>query len=110
MIALTRAVWQATSTSDGPSASSSSSTPVDCPISSPTLKAPAGSTVTIESALAWATKPAGADRPWSAARLAVAPGFACYLKAIDPETEIPFADLLPHRAHRPQPHIYSDAE
>jgi integrase/recombinase XerD len=74
------------------------------------LEAGGASTVTVEAALAWATKPADADRVWWAMRLGVAHGFARYLKVIDPANEVPSADLLPCRARRPEPHIYSDAE
>ena len=37
-------------------------------------------------------------------------GFARYLHALDPATEIPPLDLLPARKHRPIPYIYSDDE
>jgi integrase/recombinase XerD len=74
------------------------------------LEAAGATTVTTELALAWATRPAGATPVWWARRLTMARGFARYLKALDPATEIPSPELLPFRAHRVDPYIYSDAE
>lgn len=74
------------------------------------LDAGGASAVTVEAALAWATKPADADPLWWSMRLDVARGFARYLKVIDPATEVPPADLLPRRRRRLEPHIYSDAD
>ena len=37
-------------------------------------------------------------------------GFARYLKALDPDTEIPSRELLPFRASRVDPYLYSDAD
>jgi len=45
-------------------------------------------------ALAWATLPA-ASAGWWSARLRLVRGFAIYLHAIDPESEVPASDLLP---------------
>src|SRR5438128_12589408 len=56
-------------------------------------------TVTTELALAWATQPEGHPDE-SAKRLCVARGFARYLQALDPNAEVPPADLLPRH---PQP-------
>jgi site-specific recombinase XerD len=67
--------------------------------------------VTIESAVAWATLPAaGKDAHWWAFRLSVVRGFARYLHALDDEQEIPPADVLPNRAHRAIPYLYSQEE
>jgi integrase/recombinase XerD len=67
----------------------------------------AGATaVTVETALAWATKPAGTDP----ARLGMVRGFARYPQVLDLATEVPSTDLLPRRTRRPEPYIYSDAE
>jgi integrase len=65
-------------------------------------------TVTVEHALAWSTLPAEASVNWWAHRLSVVRGFATFLSTIDPATEIPPADLLPYRKHRPTPFLYSD--
>src|SRR5205807_1962912 len=48
-----------------------------------------------ETALAWATLPTGAHRSWWASRLSLVRGFAAHLRALDPATEVPPADLLP---------------
>src|ERR1700752_2597907 len=63
------------------------------------LDAAGDTTVTTELALAWAIQPAGASPVWWARRLTMARGFARYLKALDPATEIPSRELLPFRAH-----------
>ena len=48
-----------------------------------------------ETALAWATLPAGKDPSgWWASRLTVVRGFATFVHTIDSATEIPPADLL----------------
>jgi integrase len=65
-------------------------------------------TVTVKAALDWARLPASGDTTWWAHRLSVVRGFAIYLHALDPATEVPAADLLPHRPHRATPYLYSD--
>ena len=65
-------------------------------------------TLTVAVALDWARLPAGGDTNWWAHRLSVVRGFATYLHALDPATEVPAADLLPHRPHRATPYLYSD--
>jgi integrase/recombinase XerD len=67
-------------------------------------------TVTIEVAAGWAGLPANASPVWIAQRLGVVRVFARYLAAIDPDAEIPPADLLPGRARRITPYLYSDAD
>lgn len=66
--------------------------------------------VTVELALAWATQPAGADPGWHGARLSAVRGFARYLSAVDPATQVPPADVLPQRAQRRVPYLYSETE
>lgn len=61
-------------------------------------------------ALSWAQQPVGTAPVWWAVRLGVARGFARYLSAIDPATEIPPVKLLPEPSHRIVPYIYSDAD
>jgi integrase len=65
-------------------------------------------TVTIDAAVAWATRPVGADPSWWGARLAIVRGFACWLAAFDPATQVPPADLLPSRSRRAEPYPYTD--
>lgn len=45
-----------------------------------------------------------------AQRLAVARGFAGYLKTVDPATEVPPAGVFPARRHRPAPYLWSEEE
>lgn len=68
------------------------------------------SALTIEAALAWATKPQGVQPYRWKQRLTVIRGFAIYLNALDPATEVPPADLLAYRRQRPTPYLFSDAD
>jgi integrase len=74
------------------------------------LQAAGATTVTVESAVSWATLPAGRDPVWWSQRLGVVRGFASYLRAFDPDTKIPPTHLLPRRRYRPQPYIYLPKE
>ena len=65
--------------------------------------------MTAEHALAWAVLPGG-DPSWHAYRLAVARGFAAWLRTVDPAAEIPPAGLIPSRKRRATPYLYTDAE
>jgi integrase len=65
--------------------------------------------VTSELAVRWARQ-ADAKPYWWARRLGVVRTFARYLASIDPGTEVPAKDLLPARAQRVAPYIYSAAE
>ena len=64
-------------------------------------------TVTTALAVAWTTKVTG-SAAYAARRMRVARSFARYLHALDPNSEIPPADLFPAGKHRPVPYIYSD--
>lgn len=66
--------------------------------------------VTTESAVRWATKPVGVQQATHAGRLQIARGFAIWLQATDPRTQVPPHRLLPSGQRRPLPHIYSDHE
>lgn len=66
--------------------------------------------VTMESAVRWATQPADVQRATHARRLQIVRGFAVWLEATDPRTQVPPHRLLPARQRRPLPHIYSDRE
>ena len=66
--------------------------------------------VTAQLALRWATLPARAQPATWAGRLAVVRRFAAWRRASDPRTEVPSAELLPHRYRRKSPYIYSDEE
>ena len=64
-----------------------------------------------DTALAWATLPAGkAPSWWWRSRLTVVRRFATYLHTIDPATEIPSADLLQARTPRATPYLYTDED
>jgi len=66
--------------------------------------------LTTETALAWATLPAGAHRRWISTRLSVVRRFAAHLRGIDPATEVPPTDLLPWRRCRATPYLYSEED
>jgi integrase len=66
--------------------------------------------ITTDLALRWATQPADAQPAQWANRLGMVRRFAQYRSAADPRTEVPPPDLLPFRAQRPVPYLYSDEE
>lgn len=74
------------------------------------LSSHGSTTITTELALRWAQQPADADPSWWAKKLGAIRRFARYHHACDPRTEVPPVDLLPFRARRQTPHIYSDEE
>lgn len=68
-------------------------------------------TITTELALCWATQPREAKPIWLAHRLSAVRGFASYLHALDPATEIPPADLLTASGYQPAPPcLYSNTD
>lgn len=67
-------------------------------------------TITIEAALAWATRSGDAHPAWHAKRLGYVRRFAVYLHAVDPRCEVPPEGLLGGRPCRAKPHLYSDDE
>lgn len=66
--------------------------------------------ITTEAALGWATEPTHASPSWWARRLAVIRGFAAHLKTVEQDTEVPPQGLLPRRACRRTPYLFSPAE
>ena len=66
--------------------------------------------LTNDDAVAWATSHGKTGAAWRGGRLTIIRGFARYLAALDPATEIPPVDLFPSRKYRPAPYLYSDAE
>ena len=74
------------------------------------LEAVGAGHLTVADALVWAKQPAEAKQVWWAARLAAVRGFARYLRAIDPATEVPPVGLIPEPGHRAAPYIYSGEE
>jgi integrase/recombinase XerD len=73
-------------------------------------KAAGAGTVTVDLAVRWAAKPEGTSPVWAAQRLSMVRGFARYLQTVDPDAQVPPADLLPARTRRATPYIYSGAE
>lgn len=66
--------------------------------------------ITRDVALRWSTEPKGCHPAQWAKRLGIVRRFAEYQSAQDIRTEIPPADLLPHRFQRKPPYIYKDDE
>lgn len=64
--------------------------------------------VTIDLAVAWARLPADADPVWWNERLSIVRGFARYLGAFDPATEVPPTGLLPSGRRRSTPYLFTD--
>ncbi len=67
-------------------------------------------TLTVELAISWARLPANARPNHWAARLSVARGFARYLAAVEPATEVPPEAVFPARRHRPAPYLWSQQD
>jgi integrase len=67
-------------------------------------------TITVASAVAWASERDDITTAHRQRRLAAVRGFARYLAAFDPDCQVPPPGLLPGRAHRPTPYHYSAEE
>ncbi len=74
------------------------------------LKRNGSASITTDLALQWATQSARASVKSWAKRLGMVRGFAYYVRATDPKTEVPSTDLLPFKEHRFIPYIYSAAD
>jgi integrase/recombinase XerD len=66
--------------------------------------------ITTKLALKWATEPADAQRATWAERLMCVRVFARYCSGADPRTEVPPLGILPFRAQRATPYLYSEQE
>lgn len=66
--------------------------------------------VTTVAALAWVTQPRDAAPAWWTQRLVIVRGFAKYMQTLDPRTEVPSLDHVPHRRARSAPYVYSAAD
>ncbi|MGE0495652.1 MAG: tyrosine-type recombinase/integrase [Vulcanimicrobiota bacterium] len=66
--------------------------------------------ITIEHAVRWATKPQFVQRATWSRRLCQVRGFARWLSAIEPRTEVPPRGLLRIGHRRNRPYIYADEE
>jgi integrase len=67
-------------------------------------------TVTTGVALEWARLPTGGSPNYLSRRLRAVRGFARYLKALDPNCEVPPLELLPASKYRPAPYLLSDRQ
>lgn len=65
------------------------------------------STITAENAVTWAKLPTDVNPRWHGARLSAVRGFATWVQAFDPDTQVPPAGLLPMRTTRATPYLYS---
>jgi len=74
------------------------------------LEEKGASHITIPLALEWAQRPSSARPAEWARRLSHVRGFARHWGATDPRTEIPPWGLLPYRACRARPYLYTDKE
>lgn len=75
------------------------------------LEAVGATTVTVEQAVAWATKPVGVSRAWTSIRLGVVRSFATWLQARELSTQVPPPDVLgPRGVRRAVPYLYTDDE
>ena len=70
------------------------------------LKQHGSTSITTKLALQWATQSKGS---WTH-RLTMVRGFAYYVRTIDLKTEVPPANILPHKIKRIAPYIYSAAD
>lgn len=74
------------------------------------LEAAGQDVVTVRDALDWAQLPVNGASNWWGYRLSVVRGFVTYLHALDPDHEVPAAELLPQRPQRATPYLYSETE
>jgi site-specific recombinase XerD len=66
--------------------------------------------VTIDIAMGWATLPEGASPSWICHRLGVVRAFSRYLAQLDVRTQVIPTNLVPHRAARTTPFLYSEGQ
>ena len=66
--------------------------------------------VTAEVALQWVTLPVDASPSWVSHRLCVVRGFSRHLALIDERNEVVPTSLVPHRATRATPYLYTEDE
>jgi integrase/recombinase XerD len=74
------------------------------------LEAAGAPSITTEHAVAWAGRPTGVSAIYRSHRLGVVRGFARYMRAIDPATELPPPGIWRSPLRRPTPYLYSDEE
>jgi integrase/recombinase XerD len=74
------------------------------------LQAAGAATLTAQAAIAWAQLPQGVNPITWVHRLGAVRGFARYLHAVDPATEIPPCDVFARPVCRATPYLYSPAD
>lgn len=74
------------------------------------LESAGSSRITTDLAITWARLPAGVQPVTWTHRLGAVRGFARYLHAIDPATEIPPRAVFAGQGKRPTPYVYSDTD
>jgi len=74
------------------------------------MNARGASHITTRLALQWAQEKPDIKPITVAGRLTCLRGFATYLSAKDPRTQIPHPGLLPYHSKRAKPYLYSEAE
>ncbi len=74
------------------------------------LHAAGASTITAQSAIAWAGLAVGVAPISLAHRLGAVRGFARYMSTLDPATEVPPCGVWPSTARRPTPYLWTDAD
>lgn len=74
------------------------------------LEASGSTTITTAAAVFWATSRPELSSLRCSQRLSVVRGFTRYLSCLDPESEVPPSDMLPHRSERRTPYLYSQEE
>lgn len=67
-------------------------------------------TVTTDLAVAWTNQATGVGAAYRARRMRAVRSFARHLQALEPDTEVPPADLFQTGKHRPTPYIYTDTD
>ena len=66
--------------------------------------------ITTALALDWAAQPTNVTPTWLAKRLGLVRGFARYMCAIDPRTEVPSPEMIDYRKVRLTPYVYSEKD
>lgn len=74
------------------------------------LEAQRAAFITLRLALDWARQPPEAHPAWWAERLSIVRGFARHLQAEDPRHQVPPVDLMPRRARRAVPVLFTARE
>ncbi len=66
--------------------------------------------ITTATAMEWACSSDRLSRKTQAMRFSAVRGFAAYVRALEPRTEVPPPHILPHPKQRPAPYLYTPTE